>query len=201
MRSLRVTAIALVAASAVMLTGCGGDDTETTASDTTPSAESSPTADDTVSATPDTSETTEGEDGGSVGDFPEVDGFTYAELPGAAFKSLNATLKGTPQIEGVEAQLVEKDGEEAGLVMRMAIDPAAASQAGFEEGFLPGFAGGFAGSDAAPGYEDINGTNVVTVGSPDASGTAYAWLIGSVATILVFKDAADAEAFAQGALA
>ncbi len=84
--------------------------------------------------------------------------------------------------------------------MRMAIDPEAASAAGFEEGFLPGFAGGFAGSDAAPDYEDINGVKVVTIGSPDQSGTAYAWLEGSIATILVFKDAADAEAFAQGAL-
>ena len=124
----------------------------------------------------------------------------YTELPGAAFKSLNATLKNTPQIEGVEAKLVEKNGEEAGLVMRMAIDPEAASVAGFEEGFLPGFAGGFAGSNAAPDYEDINGTKVVKIGTPDQTGTAYAWLEGSIATILVFKDSGDAETFAQAAL-
>jgi hypothetical protein len=198
MRSLRITAVALIASCAVVLTGCGGDDTEPAAGDSTASAETSVTPDESDSATPDTTEST---DAGDVADFPEVDGFTYTELPGAAFKSLNAKLKGTPQIEGVDAKLVEKDGQEAGLVMRMAIDPEAASAAGFEEGFLPGFAGGFAGSDAAPDYEDINGTKVVTIGSPDASGTAYAWLEDSIATILVFKDAADAEAFAQGALA
>ena len=34
----------------------------------------------------------------------------------------------------------------------------------------------------------------------DGSGTAYAWLQNSVATVLVFKDAADAETFAEAAL-
>jgi hypothetical protein len=198
MRSLRVTVVALVASCAVVLTGCGGDDAEPAAGDATASAEASTTPDDSESATP---EATESGDPGDVADFPDVDGFTYTELPGAAFKSLNATLKNTPQIEGVAARLVEKNGQEAGLVMRMAIDPESASVPGFEEGFLPGFAGGFAGSDAAPDYEDINGTKVVMIGRPDQDGTAYAWLDGSIATILVFKDAADAEAFAQGALA
>ncbi|MCZ3385609.1 MAG: hypothetical protein LH630_01240 [Actinomycetia bacterium] len=202
MRSLRTSAAVLVASLAVVLTGCGGDEADPAAGDTTPTAESSTTPeatpDDSASTTPDETETT---DAANVGAFPEVEGFTYTELPGAAFKSLNATLKGTPQIEGVEAKLVEKNGDEAGLVMRMAIDPAAASTAGFEEGFLPGFAGGFAGTDAAPKYEDINGTKVVTIGSPDANGTAYAWLEGSLATIIVFQDAGDAEEFAQGALA
>ena len=197
MRSLRVTAIALVASCAVVLTGCGGDDPEPAANDTTPSAEESMTPDDEESSTP---EETEEADPGDIDDFPDVDGFTYTELPGTAFKSLNASLKGTPQIEGVAAKLVEKDGEEAGLVMRMAIDPEAAGMAGFEDGFLPGFAGGIAGSNADPDYEDINGTKVVTIETPDQTGTAYAWLEGSIATILVFKDSGDAATFAEAAL-
>ena len=198
MRSVRITAVAIIASGAVVLTGCGSDDTQPAAGDSTASAEASVTPDDSESPT---SDSTESSNAGDIADFPDVSGFTYTELPGAAFKSLNSTLKSTPQVEGVEAKLVEKDGQEAGLVMRMAIDPGAASAAGFEDGFLPGFAGGFAGSNAAPEYEDINGTNVVMVGSADQAGTAYAWLEGSIATIIVFKDAADAKVFAQGALA
>ena len=201
MRSLRLTAAALIASCAVVLTGCGGDNTEPAAGDATASAETSATPDVSESGTPDTTDGTATADAGDLADFPTVDGFTYTELPGATFKSLNATLKGTPQIEGVEAKLIEKNGNEAGLIMRMSIDPQSASMPGFEEGFLPGFAGGFAGSDAAPDYEDINGTKVVVIDTPDQTGTAYAWLEGSVATILVFKEAADAETFAQGALA
>jgi hypothetical protein len=200
MRSLRVTAIALVASSAVILTGCGGDDPEPAANDTTASAEESMTPDDEESSTPAETEESAETEVGDIDDFPEVDGFTYAELPGAAFKSLNASLKGTPQIEGVAAKLVEKDGEEAGFVMRMAIDPEAAGMAGFEDGFLPGFAGGIAGSNADPDYEDINGTKVVTIETPDQTGTAYAWLDDSIATILVFKDSGDAATFAEAAL-
>lgn len=197
MRSLRVTAVALVASCAVVLTGCGGDDPEPAADDAMASAEESMTPGDDESSTP---EETKDADPGDINDFPEVDGFTYAELPGVAFKSLNASLKGTPQIEGVEAKLVKKNGEEAGLVMRMAIDPEAAGAAGFEDGFLPGFAGGIAGSSAEPNYEDINGTKVVTIETPDQTGTAYAWLEGSIATILVFKDSGDAATFAEAAL-
>lgn len=198
MRSHRVTAVALIACCAVALTGCGSDDTESTATDTTPSAETSSTPAPSDSASPDASavDTT-----GDINEFPEVDGFTYTELPAATFKSLASTLKGTPQLKDVEAKFVEKDGVQVGLVMRLAIDPESAAAAGFEEGFLPGFAGGIAGSDAAPDYEDINGTKVVTIATPDGTGTAYAWLEGSTSTILVFKDAADAETFAQGALA
>ena len=183
MRSLRFTAVAVIVSCAAVLAGCGGDDPEPAANDTTPSVEESMTPDEEESSTP---EETEEADPGDIDDFPDVDGFTYADLPGTAFKSLNASLKGTPQIEGVAAKLVEKDGEEAGLVMRMAIDPEAAGMAGFEDGFLPGFAGGIAGSNADPDYEAINGTNVVIIETPDQTGTAYAWLEGSVATILVF---------------
>lgn len=192
MRPLRITAIALIALCTLVLAGCGGDDAPD-AGDTTTSA----TPEDSASATPSTDESSTDED---VADFPEVDGFTYTSLPGSTFKSLNSSLKGTPQVDGVEARLVQVNGEEAGLVMRLAIDPEAASAAGFEEGFLPGFAGGFAGSSATPEYQDINGTKVVMVGSPDEEGTAYAWLQGSVATIVVFKNNDDAETFAQGAL-
>ncbi|MEO8106366.1 MAG: hypothetical protein ABI720_03525 [Actinomycetes bacterium] len=155
------------------------------------------TPSDSGSTTPDS---TDAADAGDVGDFPEVAGFSYRDLPGAVFQNLKSTIKGTPQVEDVQAKLVSKGGQEAGLVMRLAIDPETASVDGFEDGFLPGFAGGVAGSNAAPDYEDINGTNVVTVDVPGETGAAYAWLQGSVATVLVFKDAADAEAFAQAAL-
>jgi hypothetical protein len=40
----------------------------------------------------------------------------------------------------------------------------------------------------------------VKIGTPDATGTAYAWIQGSVATVLVFKDASDAQTYAEGAL-
>ena len=188
MRSLRITAIALIAA--VALTGC-------TSGDSQPAAEGSPTPTDSPSATPDT---TVGVDEGNVSGFPKIDGFTYKELPNAVFKSLNSTIEGTPQVQDVQAKLVTKNGQEVGLVMRMAIEPEAASAAGFEEAFLPGFASGVAGSSAKPGFEEINGTKVVTVDMPGGSGAALAWFAGSVATVLVFKDDADAKAFAQGAL-
>ncbi len=194
MRSVRVAAVALIASCAVVLTGCGGDDTVPAAGDTTPT----PSATESVSSSPSPDASTTS---GDVGSFPDVNGFTYAELPGAQFNQLNSALQGTPQIEGIDAKLVQKNGQDAGLVMRLAISPEAASAAGFEEGFLPGFAGGVAGSNAAPNYEDINGTKVVTIAVPNQTGSAYAWLEGSVATILVFKDTADAEAFAQAALA
>ena len=46
MRSLRITAVALIASCAVVLTGCGGDDTEPAAGDSTATAEDSMTPDD-----------------------------------------------------------------------------------------------------------------------------------------------------------
>lgn len=198
MRSVRVTAVALVASCAVVLTGCGGDDTTPAAGDPTPSTSTSTSESVSSSPSPDATESTPS---GDVADFPDVDGFTYTELPGSTFKQLNSSLQGTPQLEGLDAKLVEKDGQDAGLVMRLAINPDAASAPGFEENFLPGFAGGVAGTSAAPDYEDINGTKVVTIAIPNQTGSAYAWLEGSIATILVFKETADAEAFAAGALA
>ncbi|MCZ3388511.1 MAG: hypothetical protein LH645_05190 [Actinomycetia bacterium] len=197
MRSVRATAVALIASCAVVLTGCGGDDNAPAASDTTPTASTSASGSPTIVDSTPTGSTTSGD----VADFPDVDGFTYSELPGAAFRGLNSALQGTPQIQGLEAKLVQKDGQDAGLVMRIGITPDALSSSGFEDNFLPGIAAGVAGSSAAPQYEDINGTKVVTIAVPNQTGSAYAWLKGSIATILVFKDTADAEAFAQAALA
>ncbi len=197
LRLVRLTGLVLVASVAFVLGGCSSDEPAPVANDATTSPETSDTASPTASgtATADTSG-----DSTDLGDFPSVNGFSYAELPKAAFKTLDATLQSTPQIEGVEAKLVKKGGQEVGLVMRMAIDPAAAEASGFEDGFLPGFAGGVAGSTAQPQYDNINGTRVVMIATPDNAGTAYAWLDGSTATILVFKDAADAQAFAEGAI-
>ena len=200
MRPLRLTAIALIAAAGLVLAGCGGDD-EPAADDATTTAASTPSEDDT--ATPD-DEATEDDDTGEVdevGDFPEVDGFTLVELPATASQAFAQAVQGTPQIKGFEGRLVETDGEsEAGIIIRIGVDPEAAGLDKFEDKFLPGFASGIAGTTAKPDFEDINGVNVVKIATPDGAGTAYAWIEDSVATVLVFKDAADAQAFAEGAL-
>jgi hypothetical protein len=202
MRPLRITAIALIAAGLV-LAGCGGD--EEPAADEATTAASTPAEDDT--ATPD--ETTEDDDTGDddtgevdeVGDFPEVDGFTLVQLPASASQAFGQAVQGTPQIEGFEGRLVETDGNsEAGVIIRIGVDPDAAGLDKFEDKFLPGFASGIAGTTAKPDFEEINGVNVVKIGTPDGAGTAYAWIEDSVATVLVFQDVADAQAFAEGAL-
>ncbi len=199
MRPLRITAIALIAAAGLVLAGCGGDDEP--AADEATTAASTPAEDDT--ATPD-DEATESDDTGEVGevgDFPEVDGFTLVELPATASQAFAQAVQGTPQIEGFEGRLVETDSNsEAGIIIRIGVDPDAAGLDKFEDKFLPGFASGIAGSTAKPDFEDINGVNVVKIGTPDGAGTAYAWIEDSVATVLVFQDAADAQAFAEGAI-
>jgi hypothetical protein len=194
MRQYRVTAIALLATGTFLLAGCGGEDAEPAAVDSTTTAESTPEDSASPTMTEDDAMT------GDIGAFPEVDGFEYTEVPGPIFKGLNQSLKAQPQLEGVEARLVEKDGEEAGLVMRIEVDADTAAAEGFEDGFLPGFAGGLAGSSASPNFEEINGVNVVKVGTADGSGTAYAWLEDNIAMVLVFKDAADAQTFAEASL-
>ena len=178
MRSRRFPAVLLMVSCAVALAGCGGDDA--------PSAAPAPTQS-SVSA--------------NVSDFPEIPGFSYKELAPSAFRELNSALKATPQIDGVAAKFATKDGKEAGLVMRVAIPPETAGLEGFAEQFVPGLLSGIAGSSAAPTQEDINGTSVTTITSPGEAGAAYAWLEGSIATVLVFEDPANAEAFAQAALA
>ena len=198
MRPLRITAIALIAAAGLVLAGCGGDDEP--AADEATTAASTPAEDDT--ATPD--EDTEGDDTGEVdevGDFPEVDGFTLVQLPATASQAFAQAVQGTPQIEGFEGRLVETDSNsEAGVIIRIGVDPDAAGLDKFEDKFLPGFASGIAGSTAKPDFEEINGVNVVKIGTPDGAGTAYAWIEDSVATVLVFQDAADAQTFAEGAI-
>ena len=193
MRSVKVTAIAFVAAAGLVLTGCGGSE-EPAASDDNTTAEATPTD----SETPTDEETTDDTiEQGDVSDFPDVDGYTLVALPGAAKKAFGAATNSTPQIQKFEGRLVEKGGEQAGLILRIAIDPEAASADGFEEGFLPGFAGGVAGTSAQPDYEDINGVRVVKIATADGTGTAYAWIEDAIATVLVFKDAADAQTFAE----
>jgi hypothetical protein len=202
MRPVRIAAVALIATAGLLLGACSSDD-EPSAGDT-PST-SAPTPSDTAMAsqTPTDDETDDGSTGasGDVNDFVEVDGFTLVTLPQAIKQTFSAPLNSVPQIEGFEGRLVKKDGQQAGLVMRIAVDSKAANLPNFEDQFLPGFAGGIAGSDAKPDFEEINGVNVVKVDTADGSGTAYAWIQESVATVLVFKDAGDAQAYAEGALA
>ncbi|MFL6071334.1 MAG: hypothetical protein ACJ73J_03310 [Actinomycetes bacterium] len=202
MRPVRITAVALIAASGLFLAGCGSDD-NSSASDAGTSA--TPTPSDSSSAmmseTPSDGASDDSTMGSSeVGDFAEVDGYTLVALPKAASQAFGAAVNSTPQIQGFEGRMVEKDGEQVGMVIRISVDEQAAALPDFEKQFLPGFASGIAGSSAKPEFEEINGVNVVKIATPDGSGTAYAWLEGSVATVLVFKDAADAQAYAEGAL-
>jgi hypothetical protein len=202
MRSVRIAAVAFIAATGLVLAGCGSDD-NTSASDTGSSA--TPTPSDTSSAMTSESPTDQASDGSTggsadVGDFADVDGYTLVPLPKAASQAFSAAVNSTPQIQGFEGRMVEKNGDQAGMVIRIAVDAQAAALPDFEKQFLPGFASGIAGSSAKPEFEEINGVNVVKIGTPDGSGTAYAWIQGSVATVLVFKDASDAQAYAEGAL-
>ena len=206
MRPVRITAVALIAASGLFLAGCGNDDNPS-ASDAGTSA--TPTPSDSSSAMMSETPSSGASDGSSddstmgssdVGDFAEVDGYTLVALPAAAKQAFGAAVNSTPQIQGFEGRMVEKGGDQVGMVIRIAVDEQAAALPDFEKQFLPGFASGIAGSSAKPEFEDINGVKVVKIGTPDGSGTAYAWLEGSVATVLVFKDAADAQAYAEGAL-
>lgn len=188
------TLVAALAASAMLVLGGCSDDTTPEPAAGSPEVSSSP--EESPSSQP-----AETSAPAALDDFPEVDGYTYQKLPAAALDAFDAAVKDTPQVGKAAGQLVLKDGEQAGLIMRISIDPDAASTPGFEDGFLPGFAGGIAGSDVAPDYEEINGTKVVKVSAPSAGGTAYAWIKDAVATVLVFQSDADAQAFAEGALA
>jgi hypothetical protein len=194
MRPLRITAVAFIAATGLVLAGCGDDEPAADAPADTTTSEETPTPDDTATEDESTGEVDE------VGDFPEVDGYELVELPTAASDAFATAVQGTPQIEEFQGRLIEEDGAESGLIIRIGIDPEATGLDKFEDKFLPGFAGGIAGADAKPDFEDINGVNVVKIGTPDGSGTAYAWIQNSVATVLVFQDAADAQAFAESAL-
>ena len=189
------TLVAALATSALLvLGGCSSDDSTPEPAAGSPEVSSSP--EESPSSQPEETSAP-----AALDDFPEVDGYTYQKLPAAALDAFDAAVKGTPQVGKAAGQLVLKDGEQVGLIMRISIDPEAANTPGFEDGFLPGFAGGIAGSDVEPDYEEINGTNVVKVSAPSAGGTAYAWIQDSVATVLVFQSDADAQAFAEGALA
>lgn len=192
------TVVAALATSAVLvLGGCGSDSEPSPAAD--PGQQSSTPED---SPAPDDSETPTDEpvEPGDVNDFPEVAGFTYQKLPGVALDAFSQAVEGTPEVGKAAGRLVMKDGQQIGMVMQIQIDPSAAGADGFEDAFLPGFAQGIAGAAGQPKIEDVNGTNVVKVEAPSAGGTAYAWIDDAIATVLVFKSAADAEAFAQGAL-
>lgn len=192
------TLVAALAASALLVLGGCSDDPEPAPAASSSQESSTPEE----SATPDESsspaETTEA---AALDDFPEVDGYTYQKLPGAALSAFADAVKGTPEVQKAAGRLVLKDGEQVGLVMRIQIDPEAAGTEGFEDGFLPGFAGGIAGGGADPAYEEINGVKVVKIEAPSAGGIAYAWIQDAVATVLVFQNADDAQAFAEGALA
>lgn len=201
MRPVRITAVALIAASGLFLAGCGSDDN----SSADAGSSATPTPSDTSSAMMSETPSDGASDGstmgsGDVGDFAEVDGYTLVALPKAASQAFGAAVNSTPQIQGFEGRMVEKDGNQVGMVIRISVDAQAAALPDFEKQFLPGFASGIAGSSAKPDFEEINGVNVVKIATPDGSGTAYAWLEGSVATVLVFQDAADAQAYAEGAL-
>jgi hypothetical protein len=196
-------AIAAAGASALLLlSACGSDSSSSGDAATSPSA-SPPTS--SMSESPSPMMSASGNESGgnaALGNFPDVPGFTYTELPSAALKQFQSTVKGTPQIEDFQGRLVAKEGSSTpvGFVMQIAISPDAANAPGFEDGFLPGFAGGLAGVSAKPTYKTINGTKVVVVDTPSAQATAYAWLANNIATVLVFQDGADAETFANAAL-
>jgi hypothetical protein len=188
------TLVAALAASAMLVLGGCSDDTTPEPAAGSPEVSSSP--EESPSSQPEETSAP-----AALDDFPEVDGYTYQKLPAAALDAFDAAVKDTPQVGKAAGRLVLKDGDQAGLIMRISIDPDAANTPGFEDGFLPGFAGGIAGSDVEPDYEEINGTKVVKVNAPSAGGSAYAWIKDSVATVLVFQSTADAQTFAEGALA
>lgn len=196
------TIVAALATSALLvLAGCGGSDEPTPeAGSSTPTTATSPASPDESS--PASTEPTTEPAGGptSIDDFPAVSGFTYQDLPGASLKAFAKAVKETPQVGKAAGKLIVKDGQQVGLILQIEIDPDTANLPGFEDDFLPGFASGFAGSSATPKIEDMNGVKVVKVDAPNAGGTAYAWIQGSIATALIFKTPADAEAFAQSAL-
>src|SRR4051794_21295714 len=162
-------AIAAAGASALLLllSACGSDssssDTASSPSASPPTSSMSP-----MSESPSPMASASGNESGgnaALGNFPDVPGFTYTELPSAALQSFKQTVKGTPQIQDFEGRLVAKQGSSTpvGFVMQIAISPDAANAPGFEDGFLPGFAGGLAGVSAKPSYKTINGTKVVVV--------------------------------------
>jgi hypothetical protein len=192
MRPVKVAAVALTAVLGLALASCSSS-SETT----TPDAAMSPSPSSSTSASPDGSMS-----GAPAGldDFAEVDGFTLVDLSASMRQAYQGLIKNTPQLEGFEGRLVEKDGEQIGIVMRIAVDADAASSQAFEDNFLPGFANGIAGTTVKPNIEEINGVKVIKVDTPGGSGTAYAWLEDAIATVLVFKSADDAQAYAEGAL-
>lgn len=185
MRPVRVAAVALIATAGLLLAGCSSDE---------PAASASSTASESPSPSSDPS----GESG-AVDDFPEVDGYTLVDLPDAARQAFATATQSAPQLEDFDGRLVEKDGQQVGMVMRVGLDVGQSELGDFEKQFLPGFASGIAGADVKPDFEEINGVKVVKIETPGGSGTAYAWIQSSVATILVFNSAEDAAAYADGA--
>lgn len=183
MRPMRLAAVALIATAGLLFAGCSGSD-EPSASD--PDTATSPSQ-------------SAGSDA-AVSDFADVDGFTLVDLPEAARQAFAAATQNAPQIEGFDGRMVEKDGQAVGMVMRVALDPEQAKLPNFDKQFLPGFASGIAGADAKPEFEEINGIKVVKVAAPGGSGTAYAWIQDSMATVLVFQTPTDAATYSQGAL-
>ena len=198
MRPIRFAA-ALIAAAGLVLAGCA-DDSEPSADDTnTTSATPSEDASDDVSESPSDEASDDSGESEDVGDFPEVDGFTLVSLPQAAEQAFGSAVQGVPQIDDFEGRLVKEGGKQVGFVIRIGVNVDDAALSEFEDNFLPAFAGGIAGTDAEPDFEEINGVNVVKIQGPSGS-TAYAWVEDGVATVTTFNDAADAQAFAEGAL-
>jgi hypothetical protein len=208
MRPVRVAAVALIATSGLLLGACSSDD-EPSAGNVSSTATATPS--DTASASQSPSGDGSGDsDGGNdndstgasgdVSDFAQVPGFTLVSLPQALKQTFSAPLNNVPQIDGFEGRLAKKGSQQAGVVMRIGVDAKAADLPDFEDKFLPGFATGIAGMNAKPDFEKINGVIVVKIDTADGSGTAYAWIQDSVATVLVFQDASDAQAYAEGAL-
>jgi hypothetical protein len=185
MRPVRVAAVALIATVGLLLAGCSSDE---------PAASDSAGASESPSASSDASEAP-----AAVGDFAEVEGYTLVELPDAARQAFAAATQNAPQLEDFDGRMIEKDGQQVGMVMRVGLDVDQSDLGDFEKQFLPGFASGIAGADVKPDFEEINGIKVVKIETPGGSGTAYAWIESSVATILVFNSAEDAAAYAQGA--
>jgi hypothetical protein len=201
MRPVRVAAVALIAAAGLVLGACSSD--EPAAGDGAGSAASSPGSEASPSPSDSASDSASDSSGDAAGvdDFVEVDGYTLVALPKAASQAFDAATQNAPQIEDFAGRLVEKDGEQAGIVVRVGLDADQANLPNFERQFLPGFASGIAGAAAKPEFEKINGVNVVKIQTPGGSGTAYAWIQDAIATVLVFESATDAQAYAEGSLA